>query len=250
MSFVAVAVGTGVAGIGGALISSSAANSAAEKQAAASDRSSQLQYDMYQQQRDDTAKQLAQQRTDYAPWLQAGGGALSALTNGQFNQTFNPADVTSDPGYAFRMQEGQKALERSAAARGGLQSGGTLKAISRYGQDYASNEYNNAYNRFSNDQTRRFNQLSSIAGLGQNANSQLASSGMNGLNSMNSAGQNYANNVGQNMIGTANAQGAAGIAGANAWSGALSNVGRLGTDYAAMQNQNTWMDRLLKARGQ
>ena len=135
---------------------------------------------------------------------------------------FTNEDFVKDPGYDFRMQEGQKALERSAAARGGLQNGGTMKALAEYGQGFASNEYGNAYNRFTNDQSNRFNRLSSIAGMGQNATNANAA-----------AGQNYAGQVSNNIIGNANAQGAAGIAQGNAWGGALSSLGKMGMEYAA-----------------
>jgi len=64
--------------------------------------------------------------------------------------------VQQDPSYQFRFAEGQRALERSAAANGGLLSGGFGRALTRYGQDYASTEYANIYNRIAN-----------IAGLGQ-----------------------------------------------------------------------------------
>jgi hypothetical protein len=66
----------------------------------------------------------------------------------------------ADPGYGFRLSEGLKALERSAAARGGLMSGGAGKALQRYGQDLASQEYGNAFQRFQQDRAAR-------AGLGQ-----------------------------------------------------------------------------------
>jgi hypothetical protein len=59
---------------------------------------------------------------------------------------FTPSMFQTDPGYAFRMSEGMKALERSAAARGGLLSGATLKGTQRYGQDLASQEFQNAFN--------------------------------------------------------------------------------------------------------
>lgn len=108
------------------------------------------------------------------PWNQSGLRALAGMESGDFQRDFTMADFQKDPGYDFRMQEGQKALERSAAARGGLQSGGTLKALSRYGQDYASNEYQNAYTRFNADRDRRFSRLSSLAGLGYNAAGGLA----------------------------------------------------------------------------
>ena len=111
----------------------------------------------------------------------------------------------TDPGYEFRREEGTRAIERGAAARGGLLSGGTGRALQRYGQDYASNEYTNVYNRIAN-----------IAGLGQ------VSAGQSGQ---------YAMNAGQGM-GTAAAQG--GYASAygqqaqgNAWANAANQIGQL-----------------------
>ena len=61
---------------------------------------------------------------------------------------FNTQEMEADPGYAFRVAEGQKAIERSTAARGGLQSGAALKAAARFGQEMGSQEYQNAFNRF------------------------------------------------------------------------------------------------------
>jgi len=203
MAFVAAAaIGAG-AGLGGAWLQSQAAKDAANTQAAAADRANQMQWNMYQQ-----------QRSDNEPWRLAGGRALAGMEDSDFQRDFQLGDFQKDPGYEFRMQEGQKALERSAAARGGLMSGGFGKALSRYGQDYASNEYGNAYNRFNADRDRRFNRLSAIAGTGQTAN------GQNGA-----AGQNYANQVGSNYTNLANAQGASSIAQGNAWGGALNNAG-------------------------
>lgn len=143
--------------------------------------------------------------------------------NPDFNKTFTAADMDQyDPGYQFRLQQGQQALERSAAARGGLQSGGTLKALTNYAQDYASNEYQNAYSRFTTDQTNRFNRLTSLAGMGQTSNAGTAN-----------LAASTAGNIGNIAVGSANAQGAAGIAGANAWTGAMSGLSGMG---------NTWMN--------
>lgn len=63
-------------------------------------------------------------------------------------ENFNTQQMEQDPGYAFRLAEGQRAIERSTAARGGLQSGAALKAAAQYGQDMASQEYGNSFNRF------------------------------------------------------------------------------------------------------
>lgn len=147
-----------------------------------------------------------QTRADAEPWRNAGVDALGQISSnmGDYTRDFTMADFNADPGYAFRLAEGQKAIERSAAAKGGLNSGATLKSLAKYGQNTASEEYANAYNRFNNDRTTRFNRLSSLAGIGQTANSGIAN-----------AGQNYANNVSANQIGVGNAQAAASVVGGN-----------------------------------
>ncbi len=77
-----------------------------------------------------------------------------------------PTDITmqNDPGYKARMALGQEAIEGSAAARGGILSGGTLKALDRYAQDYASNEYGNVFNRALTTQGTNYNQGLQTAG--------------------------------------------------------------------------------------
>lgn len=224
MSFVGVAVtaGAGLAAGGASLIGAGmqadASKKAGDQQAAAAGEANKLQREMFQKQ----TEMYNQSRADQEPWRQAGVKALGDMGNADFQRDFTAADFTKDPGYDFRMAEGQRALERGAAARGGLQSGGAMKALSRYGQDYASNEYGNAYNRFNQDRDRRFGRLSTMSGYGQGANAANAQAGQ----AYGNAGQNYANNYGGNLRGAANAQGAAGIAGANAWGGAISGIGK------------------------
>ena len=157
------------------------------------------------------------------PWRQAGINALNKLGTGFTGQV----DLTQDPGYAFRLSEGQKALERSAAARGGLQSGSALKAAQRFGQDYGSQEYQNAFNRA----LTQYNTTAGLAGIGQTA-----------TNAMTGAAGQYgaaANEAAQN-IGNARASGYVG--GANALSSALGT----GTN---LYMQNQWMNRLTPSYG-
>lgn len=230
MSFAAVGISAGVgavSSIAGAAMSSKAAKRAAELQAQSAREANALQERMYNQ-----------SRADQEPWRTAGVSALSGMQDADFSRDFTAADFQQDPGYAFRMQEGQKALERSAAARGGLNSGAAMKALSRYGQDFASNEYSNAYNRFNADRDRRFGRLSNIAGMGQNAASQMGS-----------AGQNYANQSGANTMGAANAAGAAGMASANSWANAINGVSKGVMDGVAMGQQKKWMDKWLATQG-
>ncbi len=133
---------------------------------------------------------------------------------GDLNRDFTMADYHADPGYQFRLDQGNQALERSAAARGVLASGGTLKGLTDYSQGAASQEYSNAYNRFNNDRTQRFNRLSTLAGTGQTA-----------ANSMNQASQNYSSNYGANTIGAGNAASAGYMAQGNAVNSGLSTIG-------------------------
>jgi hypothetical protein len=164
---------------GSALLGASATKSAANTQAAASDRATELQREMFQKQ-----TELQQ------PFQEAGVNALAKMQKGVVSDYM-------DPSYQFRLGEGMKALERQAAARGGLISGGALKAAQRYGQDYASQEFGNAYNR-----------LAAMAGIGQTA-----------TGAMSSAAGNYATNQGQNYMGAANARASGYLGGANAIAG-------------------------------
>lgn len=62
--------------------------------------------------------------------------------------------MLNEPGFQFRMDQGRKALESSAAGRGVLRSGGTLKDILGYGQNFASQEYGNVFNRATQEYDR------------------------------------------------------------------------------------------------
>jgi len=126
------------------------------------------------------------------PFRQSGINALNKIESG---------DIMSemDPSYRFRFGEGLKALDRTAAARGGLISGGALKAAQRYGQDYASTEFGNAYNR-----------LASRAGFGQTAST-----------NMGGAAGNFGTMAGNNMMAGANARASGYVGGANALTGGL-----------------------------
>jgi hypothetical protein len=132
-----------------------------------------------------------QQRADQQPFLQAGQSTLadimSQLRGGGFDSPYramDPSQLGNDPGFQFRLSEGQKALERSAAARGGLRSGGFMKGLARYSQGLASDEFQNAWGRNhaenmfrQGENLNRFGRMSSIAGMGQNAAQSLGGFG-------------------------------------------------------------------------
>jgi hypothetical protein len=96
-------------------------------------------------------------------------GDTNAADFGQYAKPFGAEAFEKDPGYAFRQSEGMKALERSASARGGLLSGGALKGIQRFGQDLASQEFGNAFNRYTTERAARLGTLGSLTGAGQSA---------------------------------------------------------------------------------
>ena len=194
MPWMALAIG------GSALLGASAAKSAASTQAAAADRAAELQNAQFQQTRE-----------DLAPYRAAGQTALNALTPLATNyQKFGMGQFQQDPGYGFRLAEGQKALDRSAAARGGLISGGALKAAQRYGQEMGSQEYTNAFNRYQTERNAQLNPLQSLAGVGQTTSQQLGQ-----------FGATNAANVGNLMTGGAAASAAGQVGAANAFTGGL-----------------------------
>ena len=101
-----------------------------------------------------------------------------------------------DPSYQWRLQQGQDALERSAAGRGGLQSGATLKALTNYAQGAASQEYQNAFNRFMADRQQDFGEWSGVNQMGLNASGQRLQS----LGQLAGLGANAAGRAGENFI--------------------------------------------------
>lgn len=184
---------------GSSLLGASAASKAADTQAGAADRAAELQYKMYQE-------NVQRQQ----PFLEAGVGALNKLTAAADYKPFGMDQYKADPGYAFRLSEGQKALDRQAAARGGLISGGALKAAARYGQDMGSQEYMNAFNRYQTERSAMLNPLQSLAGVGQTTASNLGS-----------AGQSYGAGAGEAYMGGANARASGYVGGANALTSGL-----------------------------
>ncbi|HEX2243749.1 MAG TPA: hypothetical protein VHK27_10940 [Gammaproteobacteria bacterium] len=167
------------------------------------------------------------------PTQGAGGGALpteggTGLPTGYLTQLFGPEQFLAgmDPGYQWRMQQGAQGVMNTAAAGSGSLSGPALKALMEYNQGAASQEYGNAFNRFQTQQGNIFQRLTSMAGMGQNAaagvgNQAVATGG----------------NIGANIVGGANAAAAGQVGAANAWGGALSDLGSAGM-WAYMNRNN------------
>jgi hypothetical protein len=201
-------VGGAIGGALGGALDGNPAEDAANAANAAADRQIALQKQMYEE-------GVARQKPFYEAGVNALPGYLQGIgQGGELVRGFTQADYQADPGYAFRLSEGQKALDRQAAARGGLISGAALKAAGRYGQDMASQEYSNAYNRFRDTQGLRRNALAGVVGFAPTAAGAMAT-----------AGQNYASGAGPQMYQQGVNTGNALIAGANARESAYGNIG-------------------------
>jgi hypothetical protein len=225
--------------VGSAVIGGSASRSAANAQARAAEAAADAQL---QASREANALQQRMYEEGVArqqPYYEAGTNALAqmrGLTNAMPAAfQFRPEQLTTDPGYGFRLSEGLKALERSAAARGNLLSGGTGKALVGYGQEAASQEYGNAFNRGLTEynalrqrEADQYNRLAGMAGVGGTTAQQI-----------NAAGQNFAGQSGQNLLagGQAAAQGMLGAAGARA-SGYIGGANALTGALGAYLNYN------------
>jgi len=203
--------------IGAGLLGARSARKAADVQAQATQSAQDAQERMFE-------RQVELQE----PFRQAGIGALNKLIPLSDYTKFGMDQFTQDPGYGFRLSEGMKALDRTAAARGGLLSGATLKGAQRYGQDLASQEYQNAFNRYQTERAAQLNPLQSLAGVGQTAAGTLT----------NAYGA-YGAQMGQNLqdIGSARASGYLG--GQNALSQAIGQAGQL---YQYGQRTNALAD--------
>lgn len=161
---------------------------------------------------------------------------------GSLAKNFGMSDFQADPSYAFRMTEGLKALDRQAAARGGLISGGALKAAQNYGQDLASQEYQNAYNRYQTNRTNLLNPLQSLAGAGQTSANTIGNAaagyGSEGSNALGGAGTAQANAI-QNA---ANARASGYLGSQQSWNSALQNVAAI----PGQSQQTEFMNALMK----
>lgn len=270
------------------LIGADAAKDATNAQVNAATQSNQLLRDIY-------AQQQAQQR----PFLEAGYAALPELLSlatgpqqaapqfqaggpidpGQFALPAAPAPfvaptaetLSQDPGYQFRLREGQRALESSAAARGGLLSGGFARGLTRYAQDAASQEFQNAFGRAAQGYQLRLQDYQVGANRSQqeferanlinqqqyqrsqdqfrtnydinqqqqtqrfNRLAALAGVGQTSAGTLGNAAGNYGSQAAQTLQGIGNAQAAGQIAGANALTGIIGGVGGAVNQFNANQ---------------
>lgn len=214
----ALALGAG-AGLVGAGMQADAARSAARTQARAANRAMQQEREMYDISREDLAPY---RETGYTALRDI--GAMRPYFTGQFGE--EQLAQYLDPSMAFRMKYGTQATERAKNVGGGFLSGNTLRSLTEFGQDLASTEYANAFNRAQQERTNIYNILGNIAGMGQNA-----------VNTGVQSSQNLAAQQTGLMTGQAAALAGGQVGAANAYSGALGNVGNMAFLSSLMKPQ-------------
>ena len=235
--------------IGGSIISGLFGQSAASTQADAATQAAQLQAQEQDKALAFNQQVFNQDQANAAPYLQAGGKALSSLQGllapggaltQQFGQFQAPTaqQAAQQPGYQFALQQGEQALQASAAAQGGLLTGGMAKALTNYGQqagqqDYqqvynnALNAYQSNFNTFNQNQANQFNRYASLAGIGQTQAGQLGSQAGGAASNNTSALLTGGAQIGQDVQNAAYQTGSGYAALGNAIGGGVSNLGTL-----------------------
>ncbi|HZT29727.1 MAG TPA: hypothetical protein VFA33_07590 [Bryobacteraceae bacterium] len=226
----------------------------------------------------------AQQQANLNPYLAAGQQGVTSLASmlapgGALSKefSFNPADLKNEPGYQFTLQQGTRALQNAASARGGASGSSSLKALTRFSQGLADTTYQNAYNRaLTTFQTNRNNTLAGmldLANLGQfgtqqfnatstnfgnqtaantlnaglfsgntryNAANRVGDIGLTGAEYNGNLGLRTAEDVGNDLMGVGNAQAAGTVGAANAWQTALGGVANAAQTYGLSRMLNPY----------
>lgn len=195
MSFASSLVGAGIGGVTKGIGSIIAGNTQADAYRDAANQANSTLTDTYNK-----------IRADYNPYTSVGSNAAGKLNN-YLNNTpqFKMADFYSDPGYQFTLQQGQNAVNNSAAARGGLLSGAAAKGLADYTTGLANQTYGDAYNRYMQNRQQTYNELTGATGIGMDATGAVSNAGL-------STGSQQAQNTFNAISGAGNAQ-AAGIYG-------------------------------------
>lgn len=204
-------LGAGLLGAGGSIFSglmgSKAAKSAANAQAQAAANALAFQRQVY----DDT-------RANLSPFIDIGKGAFRSIGDlyGLNGGAPNMGAFTASPDYQFRFDEGMRALENSAAARGGLLSGNFARSAQEFGQGLASTEFANYFDRLFRTSQLGANAASSAGGLGTT----------------------QAGNIGNTMMGLGQAQASGIVGGANALTGGINSAANNLAFLAAMNRSS------------
>jgi hypothetical protein len=199
-------------------------------------------------------------RTDLQPYRESGvtaqnqllsllglGGDTTAPEYGKYTKDFGMSDFTTDPGYQFRLDQGMKALNASAAAKGMGMSGANIKGAIGYGTDMGNQYYQQAFNNY---QTNRANRLSPLMDFTRIGQASAAGSAAAASNLGSNLGTTYSN-LGTNLGKTATDAGAAEAGGYTAGGKAINQtIGNLGNQYMGAvdrANQTSYQNSLLAA---
>ena len=162
---------------------------AADQQVSAANKMFDLQKNQRARARKDIKTATGAATGKLSPWREAGVDALGKL---QTKIADGPGDFEQSPGYQFRLDEGQKALERGASARGGVLSGAAVKDAMRYGQNFATNDYDNFLRRYYESMAP----LERMSGKGYEASTKQGEFEMQGARDMTNSGQMATNQMG------------------------------------------------------
>jgi len=239
----AVSAGTSILG---GILGSNAASTASQQQQAGANKAAGAVGAAGQQAQNYLTGQLSNEAGNASPYLQAGAQATNQLSNAlapggsltqQFGQFQAPtaAQAAAMPGYQFQLQQGENALQNSAAAKGGLLSTGTAKALDNYSQGLASTDYGNLFNQalsgyqtnfntFNTQQNEAYSRLMGLSGQGASSAAALNNVQQGGTNALANSLMGTAQEQGGYYTGAANAQAAGTIGSTNALVGGLSGA--------------------------
>lgn len=211
--------------VGSTAISAGASIFGANKQAEGQDKALAAQTSAQEKELALKTKIFEENKAGAEPWIAAGRSALESLTakiaDGSFDlRKYGMADLVEDPGYQFRVEQGSKALDRTAAARGKLISGNQLQAAVDYGQEAGSQEFSNAYARTSRERDLEYGRLAD-----------MSSTGLTAQNALSGVASNFANSAGGTIAAGGQAAADAAVNTGNVWAG-------LGTNLAKTGNQS------------
>ena len=224
----------------GARQQTKAIKSAADTEAEASRYALDLQERMFNQQNALQRQLYDEQVARQEPFRQSGLQSQNRLNElmglgantgsglyGKYARDFSMQDFQASPDYDFVRDEGFKALMRQDAARGGLISGGSLKAAQRYGQQLASQEFDNAFNRYQINRANQLNPLQSMMGAGQTSVNALGNTSQAYGSAAGNVAQNYATGGGNIAMGSGANQADLRLARGNVSAGQYGNYGNL-----------------------
>lgn len=243
----------------GAAVQADAAVRSAQIQADASDRASQRVLDQYNQTRDDLSVYRDVGKRGIESYMRESNvpqEVYAPIDVPDFSLQAQSEGFEESPGYQYMLDQGQKAIQNSASARGNLHSGETQLELMRHAQGLANQDYwnyvnansqgnmtnynlneaanQNRYNSRLASRQDRLSRLETLANMGGQAAMQTGQFGANAANQAGQFGVNSATNSGNMMMQGAQAQ-AGGIAGAaNAFNKGLTGAGNSIMDYQLM----------------